>query len=206
MMSYMEKNDPAKNQARFYNLILLPNLFGEWTLYREWGRIGQGGKVRMEWFGSEDEAKVALVTLEVAKRRRGYWLRPEQLPDPAALFMEIIPFYLFRIDHSAFSRFEETPIGNWDVWLNVINVEADGGAREGDLFAAFYGPSQHADNWREQMMFASTVLDPLVWSGLLIEVKPPKGKRADSEYFKTPLWRKALTLDTDGALMPRSEH
>jgi hypothetical protein len=69
-----------------------------------------------------------------------------------------------------------------------------------------YGPSQHADNWREQMMFASTVLDPLVWSGLLIEVKPPKGKRADSEYFKTPLWRKALTLDTDGALMPRSEH
>lgn len=130
----------------------------------------------------------------------------ERVPDPAALFMEIIPFYLFRIDHSAFSRFEETPIGNWDVWLNVINVEADGGAREGDLFAAFYRPSQHADNWREQMMFASTVLDPLVWSGLLIEVKPPKGKRADSEYFKTPLWRKALTLDTDGALMPRSEY
>jgi predicted DNA-binding WGR domain protein len=37
-------------------------------------------KVRMEWFGSEDEAKSALTTLEAAKRRRGYWLRPEQLP------------------------------------------------------------------------------------------------------------------------------
>ena len=80
MHSYLEKHDPTKNQARFYNMVLLPNLFGEWTLYREWGRIGQGGKVRMEWFGSEDEAKSALTTLEAAKRRRGYWLRPEQLP------------------------------------------------------------------------------------------------------------------------------
>jgi predicted DNA-binding WGR domain protein len=80
MQSYLEKHDPAKNQARFYNMVLLPNLFGEWTLYREWGRRGQGGKVRMEWFGSEDEAKSALITLETAKRRRGYWLRPEQLP------------------------------------------------------------------------------------------------------------------------------
>jgi len=80
MQSYLEKHDPAKNQSRFYNLVLLPNLFGEWTLYREWGRIGQGGKVRMEWFADEDEAKSALTTLEAAKRRRGYWLRPEQLP------------------------------------------------------------------------------------------------------------------------------
>lgn len=80
MQSYLEKHDPAKNQSRFYSMVLLPNLFGEWTLYREWGRIGQGGKVRMEWFGSEDEAKSALTTLEAAKRRRGYWLRPEQLP------------------------------------------------------------------------------------------------------------------------------
>lgn len=80
MQSYLEKHDPAKNQARFYNMVLLPNLFGEWTLYREWGRIGQGGKVRMEWFNNEDEAKSALVALEASKRRRGYWLRPEQLP------------------------------------------------------------------------------------------------------------------------------
>jgi hypothetical protein len=34
----------------------------------------------MEWFDSADEAKVALVALEAAKRRWGYWLRPEQLP------------------------------------------------------------------------------------------------------------------------------
>ena len=80
MQSYLEKRDPAKNQARFYSIILTPNLFGEWTLYKEWGRIGQAGQIRMEWFSTEDEAKSALTTLETAKRRRGYWLRPEQLP------------------------------------------------------------------------------------------------------------------------------
>lgn len=80
MQTYLEKRQPAKNIARFYRMAVMPNLFGEWTLYREWGRIGQGGKVRMEWFDSEDEAKVALLTLEAAKRRRGYWLHPEQLP------------------------------------------------------------------------------------------------------------------------------
>jgi predicted DNA-binding WGR domain protein len=56
MQSYLEKHAPAKNQARFYNLVLLPNLFGEWTLFREWGRIGLGGKVRMEWFRDQDQA------------------------------------------------------------------------------------------------------------------------------------------------------
>lgn len=60
MKSYLEKHDLAKNQARFYNLILLPNLFGKWTLYREWGRIGQGGKVRMEWFDSEEASSQGL--------------------------------------------------------------------------------------------------------------------------------------------------
>jgi predicted DNA-binding WGR domain protein len=79
MQSYLEKYDPAKNQARFYSMILLPNLFGEWTLYREWGRIGHSSQVHMEWFKTEDEAKSALTTLEAVKRKRGYWLRPEQL-------------------------------------------------------------------------------------------------------------------------------
>ena len=51
---------------------VLPNLFGAWTLYRKWGRIGQGGKVRMEWLGSEDLAVGALIVLEADKRRRGY--------------------------------------------------------------------------------------------------------------------------------------
>jgi len=79
MQSYLEKRDPAKNLARFYSLMLLPNLFGEWSLQREWGRIGQGGKVRILHFPSQEEAAQAFLKLEAAKKGRGYWLRPEQL-------------------------------------------------------------------------------------------------------------------------------
>ncbi len=52
--TYLEKRQPAQKMARFYRMAVLPNLFGEWTLYREWGRIGQGGQVRMDWFEDED--------------------------------------------------------------------------------------------------------------------------------------------------------
>lgn len=79
MQSYLEKRDPAKNLSRFYSLRVLPNLFGEWSLQREWGRIGQAGKVRSLHFPSQEDATRALLKLEAAKRRRGYWLRPEQL-------------------------------------------------------------------------------------------------------------------------------
>lgn len=79
MQSYLEKRDPMKNLARFYSLVVLPTLFGEWVLQREWGRIGQAGKVRTLHFPSQEDAMRALLKLEAAKKRRGYWLRPEQL-------------------------------------------------------------------------------------------------------------------------------
>lgn len=79
MQTYLERRQPAQKMARFYRMAVLPNLFGEWTLLREWGRIGQGGQVRMDWFADENQAVVALVTLEAAKRRRGYWVEPQQL-------------------------------------------------------------------------------------------------------------------------------
>ena len=79
MQTYLEKRQPAQKMARFYRMAIMPNLFGEWTLYREWGRIGQGGQVRMDWFSDENQASVALITLEAAKRKRGYWVEPQQL-------------------------------------------------------------------------------------------------------------------------------
>lgn len=79
MQTYLEKRQPAQKMARFYRMAVMPNLFGEWTLLREWGRIGQGGQVRMDWFADEDQAVVALITLEAVKRKRGYWVEPQQL-------------------------------------------------------------------------------------------------------------------------------
>ena len=41
MQTYLEKRQPTQKMARFYRMAVLPNLFGEWTLYREWGLLGQ---------------------------------------------------------------------------------------------------------------------------------------------------------------------
>lgn len=79
MHTYLEKRDQRKRQARFYRMAVLPNLFGEWTLERQWGRIGQGGQIRMDWYDQEDDAVAALLLLETSKRRRGYFVEPQQL-------------------------------------------------------------------------------------------------------------------------------
>ena len=72
MEIHLEKYDPGRNVARYYRMSVHPNLFGEWTLQREWGRIGQGGRVRLDLFRSEAEAERALSVLEGVKQRRAY--------------------------------------------------------------------------------------------------------------------------------------
>ncbi len=48
------------------------DLFGKVVLVRRWGRIGQAGKVRLDEFGTEGEARAAMHRLELRKVRRGY--------------------------------------------------------------------------------------------------------------------------------------
>lgn len=64
--------DPEQNMHRFYRLCLQPDLFGGYTLVREWGRIGSGGRVHQDRFDSEGQAVSALMTLSETKARRGY--------------------------------------------------------------------------------------------------------------------------------------
>lgn len=69
----------------------------------------------------------------------------ESAQAPAQLFSEIIQFFVLKIDHASYARFEERPLGKWDVWMNVTIVEADCGATERALFAAFYGDEHDWD-------------------------------------------------------------
>lgn len=64
--------DPARNMARFYTLTIQPTLFGEWSLVREWGRIGQAGQVKATPYPSSAEAESALQRFQRQKERRGY--------------------------------------------------------------------------------------------------------------------------------------
>ena len=46
----LERCDPARNMARFYVLTIEPTLFGDTALVREWGRLGQRGRRRLDLF------------------------------------------------------------------------------------------------------------------------------------------------------------
>lgn len=69
---YIERREPAKNMARFYALSIEPNLFGETSLVRSWGRIGSRGQQKIHVFDSEVKAVDLLLTLLRKKRSRGY--------------------------------------------------------------------------------------------------------------------------------------
>jgi hypothetical protein len=96
-----------------------------------------------------------LITLKLGRHFKGTFRltkRGAELADaPGKLFAELIPFFVLRIDHAAYSRLAEAPFGKWDVWMNVMNVEADHGATERSLYQAFYGPHKDdlAGGWRE---------------------------------------------------------
>lgn len=116
---------------------------------------------------------------------------------PGKLFGVLAPFYLFRMDHGRQSRLrDEPPLGNWDIFMNVINVEADGGVSGAD--------GDPADGPRYDPIMSSLyiqVLRPLCWLGLL-QVVGEEHISVDRVYAKTPLWHAALRLDTDATLQP----
>ena len=69
---HLTHTDPGRNMARYYHMTIQPTRFGEWSLVREWGRIGKGGQVKQASFSSAEEARQAFTRLAKAKQRRGY--------------------------------------------------------------------------------------------------------------------------------------
>ena len=149
-----------------------------------------------------------LITLRLGRHFKGEFRLTKRGADlaraPGKLFAELIPFFVLQLDHASYARFEERPFGKWDVWMNVINVEANFGTTERTLFAAFYGQEHDWDNagWREMAAFSSCVLHPLEWAGLLVQTREEREGKHVHHVFKTPLWRSALKLDTDDMLKP----
>ena len=69
---FLRRVDPDLRMARFYNLLIERDLFGDVRLVRAWGRIGTRGDELAQVFATEAEAEAALATLARRKRRRGY--------------------------------------------------------------------------------------------------------------------------------------
>ena len=126
---------------------------------------------------------------------------------PGRLFGVLAPFYLFRVDHGRHSRLREGRLlGNWDIFLNVINIEAQGGMSGVRLREVLYGLPASGQGFDPVMgSLYIEVLRPLCWLGLLETVSEGRRSR-DSTYIKTPLWRAALRLDTDAEQKPIVRH
>ena len=63
----LRRIDPARNMARFYRVSIGPSLFGDFSVVREWGRIGTIGRVRVDLFEDEHAAYGALEAIERAR-------------------------------------------------------------------------------------------------------------------------------------------
>lgn len=72
---YLTRVDASQNMARYYRMTVQPTLFGEWSVVREWGRLGRGGQVRVVPYPSEGEAAEAIAAIGHQKARRGYSTR-----------------------------------------------------------------------------------------------------------------------------------
>ena len=67
-----QKRDPASNQHRYCILDLQPYLFGVWSLIGEWGRRRHLGQMRVELYGTREEAERVFGTKLREKRRCGH--------------------------------------------------------------------------------------------------------------------------------------
>lgn len=69
---HLKRIEPEANLNRFYRMEVVPGLFGDWGLVREWGRNGRSGQMRTDWFESEGQARDARLKLHMQKAKRGY--------------------------------------------------------------------------------------------------------------------------------------
>ncbi|MFM7986151.1 MAG: hypothetical protein ACKPKO_43250, partial [Candidatus Fonsibacter sp.] len=60
------------------------------------------------------------------------------------IFGIIAPFFLFHVNHEYLSRRPTQLTGNWGLFLNVLNVEAEGGVTATAFRETLYGPHDRA--------------------------------------------------------------
>lgn len=150
-----------------------------------------------------------LLDLKLGRHFKGHFMLTKHgkalAADPAKIFARTMPPFLFEMDHSFYARFADRPFGKWDVWLNVINMEAEHGVTETRLYEVFYGkqPNNSTASWRERGAFYANVLRPLCAAGFLTEHDIKGSPTPDTQYCKTELWRAVLKLDTDDMLPMR---
>ncbi len=74
----LQRRDAAENVSRFYRLDVQPDVFGQWSLSRKWGRIGSAGTLLVQSFPTQANAEAAAARLRRLKERKAYRVTAEQ--------------------------------------------------------------------------------------------------------------------------------
>ncbi|WP_425347730.1 WGR domain-containing protein [Spartinivicinus poritis] len=77
-MIYLKLSDPETNTHKFYTLLIQKDLFGNWALLRQWGRIGTKGTIKVDTFDCYEKAHSALESIKKEKLCKGYSLKHSQ--------------------------------------------------------------------------------------------------------------------------------
>ena len=127
---------------------------------------------------------------------------------PGDLYNLIAPFYLFEIDHCVLSRVPDPLIGNWGVFLSVLNVETEMGISTARLRSILYGRPEAGESFdRTEHMIESQLLRPLCWIGVLAALEADAREHVPQRtYFKTPLWRVAFMFPNDPQVEQPTRH
>ncbi len=72
MRVYMQIPAFEDKPPRFYHLILQKDLLEGWSLVREWGFQGSGGRIKREHYSSRDAAEAALIAGRDTQVQRGF--------------------------------------------------------------------------------------------------------------------------------------
>lgn len=123
---------------------------------------------------------------------------------PAALWAILTNYFLCEFDQTAYTRFDDRLQGDWGVFLNILNIEAQTGLSQDRFAALVMGMTEEgvALDYHFRSLFYVHVLRPLAWTGLLSEHRDGR----DQLFLKTPLWQAALQLETDAFLQPATRH
>ncbi|TCK17010.1 putative DNA-binding WGR domain protein [Thiogranum longum] len=72
MRIYMQIPPGDAGPPRFYHLHLQEDLIDGWTLVREWGYQGAGGRMIRDHYTDREQAEEAMMSIRDAQLKKGY--------------------------------------------------------------------------------------------------------------------------------------
>ena len=156
-----------------------------------------------------------LLHLKLGRHYKGQFLLTQKgkklVNASAEIFETITPAYLFEMDHAYGYRPNDPPLGNWSIYLNVLNIELQTEKSGLELRTVFLGQRDESASICDNGFSAlyHHVIKPLCWAGLVQEFSFEKHEYIQMDkrlFLKTALWSLALELETDDFNTPVQFH